>query len=61
MLLLCDNCCVGVRQCQICKGLCCTFVNDVVNAVFECGELDGDAKVNNVDLLWCWYCVVVEY
>ena len=29
----CDNCCVGVKRCQICKGLCCTFVNDVVNAL----------------------------
>ena len=47
----CDNYCVGVKRCKICKGLCCTFVNDVVNAVLESGELDGDAEVNTVVLV----------
>ena len=30
----------------MCRGQCCTLVNDVVNILVERGELDPDAEVN---------------
>ena len=37
---------------MVCRGMCCTLVNDVVNTLVECGELDQDAEVS-VILVCC--------
>ena len=43
-----------MNRCRVCRGLCCTFVNDVINILVEHGELDPDAEVNIIVL-----CVVL--
>ena len=48
----------------MCRGHCCTFVNDVINILVECGELDPDAEVNIILMCcvvyMCCYRVSVE-
>ena len=39
---------VGVGCCSVCWGTCCPLVNDVVNTLVECGELNQDAELNVV-------------
>ena len=48
-------CCVGVGHCGMCWGTCCPLVNDVINTLVECGELDQDAEVSVI------VCFVVVY
>ena len=43
-----------MNRCRVCRGRCCTFVNDVINVLVERGELDPDAEVNIIVL-----CVVL--
>ena len=37
--------CVGVNRCRMCRGKCCSLVNDVINVLGEHGEIDPDAEV----------------
>ena len=53
-------CCgVGVRHCRVCRGQCCAFVNDIIDILVECGELDPDAEVVvivlHVVFFMCYY------
>ena len=46
----------------MCRGRCCTFVNDVINILVERGELDPDAELDIIVLcVYCLYVFVVEY
>ena len=47
LLVLC--CCyAGVNHCKLCKGRCCSLVNDLINILVEYGEIDPNAEVNIV-------------
>ena len=48
LLLVFCCCCAGVNRCKLCKGWCCSLVNDVINILIEYGEIDLDAEVNIV-------------
>ena len=39
----------------MCRGKCCSLVNDVINILVEYGEIDPDAEVNINNCL----CVIV--
>ena len=39
-------CFAGVNRCKMCRGWCCSLVNDVINILVEYGEIDPDAEVN---------------
>ena len=39
------DCCAGVNRCKMCRGKCCSLVNDVINVLVEYGEIDPDAEV----------------
>ena len=52
---------VGVGHCSMCWGTCCPLVNDVINTLVECGELDQDAEVSVILCFCCCICVVIEY
>ena len=58
LLLVFCCCCAGVNCCKICKGRCCTLVNDVVNVLVEHGEVDPDAEVTIIVFVYCYYCFV---
>ena len=47
LLVLCC-CCAGVNRCKLCKGRCCSLVNDLINILVEYGEIDPNAEVNIV-------------
>ena len=38
--------CAGVNRCKMCRGKCCSLVNDVINVLVEYGEIDPDAEVS---------------
>ena len=44
-------CCAGVNRCKLCKGRCCSLVNDVINILIEYGEIDPNAEVNIITYL----------
>ena len=48
LLLVFYCCCAGVNRCKLCKGRCCSLVNDVINILIEYGEIDPNAEVNIV-------------
>ena len=39
------SCCSGINHCKVCKGRCCSLVNDVINVLVEYGEIDPNAEV----------------
>ena len=45
-------CCVGVNRCRMCRGKCCSLVNDVIHVLVEYGEIGPNAEVSvNVSVL----------
>ena len=40
----------------MCRGRCCSLVNDVINILVEYGEIDPDAEVN---ISVCLYVIVI--
>ena len=57
MVLIVSVCCfcAGINRCKLCKGRCCSLVNDVINILIEYGEIDLDAEVNIV----CYWLIVL--
>ena len=35
-----------MNRCRMCRGKCCSLVNDVINVLVEYGEIDPDAEVS---------------
>ena len=58
----CIDCyyCAGVNRCKMCRGWCCSLVNDVINILVEYGEIDPDAEVN-VSVSLCVVVVVFHF
>ena len=52
---VCCCCCAGINCCKLCKGRCCSLVNDVINILIEYREIDPDAEVNIV----CYWLIVL--
>ena len=52
-------CCAGVNRCKLCKGRCCSLVNDVMNVLIEYGEIDPNTEVTIIVLLFVSVVVIV--
>ena len=44
----------------MCRGRCCSLVNDVINILVEYGEIDPDAEVN-ISVSLCVVLVVFHF
>ena len=51
------TCVVDGGQCRLCGGECCHYVNSVVDALLEDGDIRPDVVIYSC--LWCLYCLFV--